>query len=219
VKHGYYDIHACPITLVPDEATERIFRRHKMMFHMSSGGRGVLLIPDSFRKEDLPDEDSHFNFLIKVNELKFHYVTKDFAESKEFSEKDSKVPNFWREIDFDFKSLTSLDLNIHILGVEKYYEFICIPKYNSCDSLKMTDKKNCIRFKKAERISLRDVPVAFRLVTEEKIKMSELSDVRPRLWEVTKKGDRLISEDIPNPEPHKFSTISVRDTITTIFYY
>ena len=202
LTHGYY-AGGCPVELLPDAATNDIFRRHDILFRPQGANRWQLLVRDGFRTEDLAGEEMHFRFNLLVKDALVYYVSQEMEKN----------------VVIDMQTVEK-QFNIHIPAVEKYLEYICIPKYTGADvPVNMKEEKGRIRMKAVERVSLPDIPVAWRFVSEEKIRLEQRNPFKMQLLEIRKIGERMIGSEIPSPRPDRFSPTSPKDTITIFFYY
>jgi hypothetical protein len=202
--HEYYAGATCPIALSPDTATHRIFRHHNILFRTQGPNHWQVLAEDDFSVADLA-EDTHFRFDLRVLDRIVYYV--------------SQHTDSLQAVEIDVAAAGRM-FNIHIPASERYFEYICIPRYTGANvPVKMREERERIHIKATGRVSLPGVSVALRFVSEEKIKLSRLNGLNMQLWEVREAGERLISKEIPHPLPDHYSLLSSKDTITSLFYY
>jgi hypothetical protein len=176
--------------------------RYGLRMKATGANRWLLLSQGDFRAEDVPDDEKQLPFTLQAGNDMLHHV----------SEKG------WNRV---IIVVDGKDTVIRIAGLEKYLEYIWIPKYGAPDlPLKMTEAKNRLRFKDAERIRLADdVPVALRFVSEAKVKLTQQNEFIAQLWEIRENGERLTGEVFSVPQPDRFSSIAPKNTITSYLYY
>jgi hypothetical protein len=201
VTHEYYTLAPCPVKIVPDEETLRIIKRYDLLLKATNANRWLLLAKENFDANDMPDEDKQLHFTLKAGSDMLHYVSEE-GWGKAVVAVDGK------------------DATIRIAGREKYLEYICIPKYSSPDlSMKIREAKNRLSFRESVRITLQDIPVALRFVTEEKVKLMQQNEFKVQLWEIRESGERPAGEALSVPRPDSFSPVAPQDTITSYLYY
>ena len=222
LKHEYYAGGICPVSLTPDARTARCFSRFDILFRNHADG-ACLIVKEDFHIRDLTDEEACFRFELRPRDAQFYHVTQTAAGDETFSLNDSSSPLVWKELEISTAGIAAgkqNEITVNIRGVEKYYEYLCIPRYNPAGiRLKMTEEKNRTGLTGAEQVSLPDIPVVYRFATLEKIKLRQNSNLQMQLWEVRESGEREISKTIPNPQPGQFSPIRTQETVASFFYF
>lgn len=222
LRHEYYANGICPVSVTPDARTARCFSRFDILLRKHTDGVR-LLVKEDFRAEDLTDEDARFHFELRPQDALLYYVTQAVDGDETFSLNDSSTPAVWKELEINAAHIAAgkqSEITVNIQGVERYYEYLCIPKYNPAGiRLKMTEEKNRAGLTEAEQVSLPDIPVVYRFTTLRKVKLRQNSALRMYLWEVRESGEREISKTVPNPQPDQFSPIRTPETVATFFYF
>ena len=222
LNHSYYGLNNCPVMLEPDAGTTRIFRKFGFLFKALSSNKYAILVPENFDFNYLIQEEIHFRLTIKPLDKQFYHVTGTINMNDFFNISDSSQYGIWKELEINLRNIIfqqKSNIEIDITSVEKHYEYICIPKYNEGNTIiTLSEEKNRIRFSKSE-IELFTIPKAFRFISEEKIKLMQHNEIKTQLWETKEHGEKLISKEIPNPNPGQYSPIDPKNSITTYFYY
>jgi hypothetical protein len=193
--------------------------------------RNVICLPDKNNRIDFAGEngidalrDMHTEIQFSVMDYTFYYVTQTLLENPAL-----KAESFYRpvglpimtiNVDYILKNKLS-EITIQALSVEKYLEYLCIPRFNAADiALRMTEKKNRVQVAEASQpVTLPDGTPARRFVTDKKIKLQQNIGITMQLWEKRDSGERLIAGVIGSPDPEQASPFSPKDTISKIFYY
>ncbi len=224
LSHEYYAKTSCPVLLAPSEETKLLFKKSNLIFRQINNGEYWVLKEEKFQEHDLLDEQPRLSFDLYPLNHTFYYVS-DKIEKQElfFSVNDEKKPRVWKPIELNIPYLINRkpeEISVNITTVLKYYEYIFIPKYSkTATKIKLTEERNRITFKEAEQISLPDIPIAFRFLADKKIKLTQENNLKMQLWELKEHGDRLLSDQIPNPQPGECSLVDPKNVLTTYFYY
>jgi len=224
LNHEYYDEGACPAMLVPDAATVRWLQRNGILLRKRHASQCLLLAEGDSGEISLTDEEVHLQFEIRTADERFYYVSQSCEENAAFSIAGSEICGVWKTVVLDPLSLAEMQskrLTINIKSQEKHIEYLCIPKYNKPDlSLRMSDDNDCLGLiNPPEQVTLPGIPVVWKFVTKEKVKLRQNSEVKTKLWEIRDHGERVIGNAIPFPRPQQFSPLSPEDTVTSFFYY
>lgn len=217
IVHEYYVNTLPPVILTPTAETVALLKKQNILFRNTANGSCAFLIESGFSFDD----GYKLRIELRPSDHKFYYVSQSVSVHEFINVYDSDLPNVWKIMEIDTEKINSdniNDLKINIETFEKYYEYICIPKYCNDDiKVKLTDEKTEI---KTEKISLPGIQSAFRFITKDKIKLSQNNTViKMHLWETKEYGDRLISSAVPNPLHTEISVIDPKNTLTTYFYF
>ncbi len=224
ITHEYYGDTFCPAQLVPDAETVRWLQRNGILLRKFHTNQCSLIAEGIHERISLTDEDVCLRFEIKTTDERFHYVSHSCRKDPAFSIADSEICGVWKTVTLNplyLAGMPSRELTIRINALEKYLEYLCIPKYSKPDvSLRMSDDKDYLCLTNPpEQITLPGIPVVWKFVTKEKVRLRQNSEVKTTLWEIRNYGDRIIGNAIPFPFPEQFSPLSPKDTITSFFYY
>ena len=223
LRHEYYADGRCPVSVAPDAQTARYLARFGMVLRRHPDGV-YLIAGERFRAEELTDETAHLRFELRPQDERLYYVTQAGGGGDEaFALNDSPAPAVWKALELNTAAIAAgkqREITVNMQGVEKYCEYLCIPKYNPAGlRLKMTEEKNRTGLTEAEPVSLPGIPVAYRFATLEKVKLRQNSALRMSLWEVRESGEREISKAVPNPQPDQLSPMRTPETIASFFYF
>jgi len=223
ISHAYFGMGLAPLTLSPTDNTRIFLSKSRILFKQIESNRWVLL---RIKEEMANTDDPDLSFNISINSDEFYYVTaKNITEiNPSFSLSDSQYPRIWKTIKLTDplgnKEKTSEQILLQIPTVEKYLEYICIPKFHPGNiNLKMNEDKNNFQIHPPKKVSLPDNVEVIRFVSKDKIPLKKIYTDKVRLWEVRDSGERLISEVIPYPNPSNISIFQPNDTITTYYYF
>lgn len=224
ILHEYYVRTSCPVNLEPLEEIKSIFKKHNILLIQQKVTQWCLFFENKLDLNDLLLNKYKFIFGLYPQSEKFHYLSlKSTSINDAFSLHDAPMSNAWRNVELNLQYIISNNLqkiDIQIASPEKYYEYICIPKYYNSDvKLKLKEEQNRIEFNEEKFQPITDIQDAIRFVSKEKIKLSDGNNLKMQLWEVRNSGERLISNFIPNPQPDELSLSNPQDTITTYFYF
>lgn len=224
LSHEYYVKDACPVSLIPSKETALFFRKSNILFRRQNANKWLMIKEEKQPVEELwNDEYPTLSFELYPMDKNFYYLSAGMVDNDYFTVKNIMVPNVWKTIEIDLKNLINKrpeEIQINISSVEKYYEYVLIPKYHKTETnIRLAEERSKVHFKKLEKIALPGIPEAFRFVTEEKIKLKQDIGLKVQLWESKESGERLISECIPNPQPDQCSIIDPKNVLTTYFYY
>lgn len=223
ISHDYYSDSSVPLTLSPTIETKAILLKNNMHFKRIGTGEWVLLC---LKGDKLKLNRSFLTFEVRITEAVFYYVTGREVNTNDetFTISDPEHPMSWKILRIHITEETEndypIDIHWQIPTVEMFFEFICIPKYHPIDlGLKMDVDKNTFHFIEPENISLPGEGYGILFRSKEPIPLRNIYKHKIRLWEVRDSGERLISDNIPCPNPSERSVFNPNDTITTYYYF
>jgi len=222
ITHDYYSNSHVPLTFTPTDETRILLLKNRLFLKNIASNHWVIL---RITGEVTETENKELAFEIRSTDNDFYYVTGKEEQKDElpYTLEDPQYPGIWKIMKIKpEKGETGMANQIlHIIpSVEKYFEFICIPKFHSGDiSLRMTEDKNRFQIEEPEIISMPDKTNAIRFVSKDKIPLKKIYKYKVRLWEIRESGERLISDSIPCPSPSNISVFHSNDTITSYYYF
>lgn len=222
VSHDFYTQNPVPLHLVPAQSTSKQLENARIIFKCLSAGRWVLLRPAG-KYRDMDKMDLHFE--ARVMSSRFYYVTGSINQVEDalYTFSEPGIPGIWKLLKLHPEAIRTEDfshIKWHIPGVEKFVEYICIPRYNTGDiHLKLTEDKGRLQFKEPEKTVLPDGSRGVRFISKEKILLRKDNTYKMKLWEIRNSGERLLSEVLPFPDPESMSFIRPGDTITSYYYF
>lgn len=222
ISHDYYPDNFVPLELLPTNETRIYMLRNNILLRKNREGYWSLLKPAGEKPEE---KEAGLSFEIRITSPDFYYVTGRDVRATEtsYTLSDPQYPSAWKI--FTIQPLETEEevlrqINWKIPTVEMYFEYICIPKYSQVDlHLKMIDDKNEFQIKGPEKVDLAGDKEVLRFVTKDPIPLRNTYKYKMQLWEVRDSGERLMSDNIPCPNPSERSIYSPNDTITTYYYF
>jgi hypothetical protein len=220
LHHEYYPSGNCPVSLSPTAETACFLARYDMLFRRQNNNNWLLVSQNDLASIAAP----YLRFALQTTDHTLYYVTRTWKPNPAFTVESATVPGTWQTLSIDVPYLVEnkqKEIIIESETEEKQLEFLCIPKFNSADiPLRMTEEKQRIQVKEdTGRATLPDGTTARRFVTAEKVKLRQDNGIKMQLWETREMGERLISADIPCPQPTQPSPFSPKDMLTHIHYY
>lgn len=224
IRHEYYTKAPCPVAVIPAPKTKYLLKRHNLLFLNQRTDEWLILKEKKTSVKDLLEEGVELLFEIRPQMSSFYHLTlTEPQQQNAFSMKESPFPHVWQELKLNLSSIAEkeyTDIPIFIHTFSKYFEYICIPKYHSKNSkIKLLEEKNRVFIEELEMVNLPDMPRAHRFITKEKITLNQHNELRIQLWEIRPEGERIISNQLPHPDPEESSMFDPKNSITTYFHF
>ncbi len=205
IEHRFY-AGTPPVALELDTETAIFFRRTGRVFRSLGNGRWIVLRREEEHEEFAP------TFKVTPTDPLFYYVT-ERAD-------DAEVEIVMRQGTWGILKCLSDEVVLRFHSPEKYLEFVLIPRHtNSSAMVEMREVRGRVEFTPPERVELLGMQGARRVLSKEKVPLTEKYEHRFLLIEIMDSGERVLSSCIPPPRPDESSIATPQGTITTYFYY
>jgi hypothetical protein len=234
ITHSYFDTKKCDLSLEPSSETLAILEESEILFRQYDTCTWVLRNHpegDSVKFKPLfKDALSILRFELKNNHSGFCFYT----------QKEITIPvpknNNWRycsvessnifgqlEILLTKELLKKRDtIKLNFETKTKFWEYLLISQSIPKEmTLRLFEKKNQLSFHFVEMVIIdvsgKQMP-AYRFVTNKRVQLKDTYDFNVSLWNITVKGDQLLSSNMPNPQAQSISKFDPENTITCTYY-
>ncbi len=223
IQHEFYGNTKILLDIIPSSHTKRLLAENNIILKKVDINKWVLikLCDDHFT---LKKNEIIFCFHLHVTSDEFYYCSENIENmnNNSFFFVDADNMGTWKTLQIILKDEVEIihkSIILPILSKHKYFEYLFIPKYISNDiHLKLIDDKNEIVFNEvAEKVMFENSSV-YRFVSKDKISLRKSYKYKLRLLEMRKSGEKILSENILNPEAENISIFSPADTITSYNY-
>ncbi len=217
IRHAYFDNDEVAVALSATKETDTWLRRNKAVFRRDAPGNWSVCVPSG----QLLHREEALRFEIRPQTKDFPYYSildEEVYDGWRIAPGDS--PGVWKVIEIPAGDFAVREVEIAIQTVEKYLEFLLIPKYNPPGiRLRLAEQRGELRFGEPEKVRLWNHEEVQRIVSVWPLQMRYPRPAQVRLWEIRPGGERLLSEAVPLPACNSPSPFHPNNTITTYFYY
>jgi hypothetical protein len=163
-------------------------------------------------------------FLLVIMDDTFYHVTREFVENPAFRLETFNRGDGMQMLTVDVAHVLKnrlSEITLRVLGVERFMEFLCVPKFNALDApLRLVDENGILQVvEDPAPVTLPDGTPARRFLSTGKLKLRRDSGIAMQLWEARPNAEPLLllpTVDTPYPgDPSPFTP----DTISRIVYY
>lgn len=233
ITHGFYHSENCGVVLKETERSALLIKKAGLLFRRQSPVKWVLLKNETEKgmtnHTDLILKEGNFtlDFNLIPDTAVFYYFTdlkKQSVEGDGWVLQTSKN-GYTDKINLRIAVTPGLsdntkDIRINIPNRNAFWEFILIPKHSQvAEPPVLRENTGKLNFSAPEKIRLPGEVEAYRCVTETQVPMKKVYDSRISLWIKREKGEMLLSNRIPLPQPDSVSVINPQEMITTYFYF
>ncbi len=225
VSHDYFLNGGNGITILPTRDTHKLLVRAGVIIKQSDSGTWMLL-KEKGGSEDMEERltEHPLEFCFMNTDAGFYYYTdNNVADGAPVWElKDMGTNGIWKVlvITADKPMLAeTVTITIAISSIEKFIEFLVIPKSGIRPELLLREDNGKLEFSRTE-VNLPGEPLpVYRFVTTKPVALREAYNYSIKLWEVKENGESLLSGGLSFPKAASVSAISSLNTISSYFYF
>lgn len=233
IMHDFYHSEHCGLVLRETKETALLMKKAGLLFRRLSPVKWVLLKNETekgmINHTDLILKEGNFSldFNLIPDTAGFYYFTdlKNLRVEGDGWILQTSTDSYPNKINFRITVASGLtdktrEIHINIPNRKSYWEFILIPKHSRLtEPPVLQESTGKLNFSVPEKIRFPGEEQAYRCATETQIPMQDVYNFKISLWIKKEKGDMLLSNRIPPPQPDSVSVINPKEMITTYFYF